>query len=102
MNDKNLIINTCSSPNDPIVGAHVGIQIRHVPSKIVVKSVKMKTQHENRLEAMEKLKFELVKERFCSIDENDLVDGERFSENWIAAKATSHSGLLKLPNYIYN
>ena len=67
MNEKDLIIITCSSPNDPIVGAHVGIQIRHVPSKIVVKSVKMKTQHENRLEAMEKLKFELVKERLVTV-----------------------------------
>lgn len=71
MNEKELIIDTCSSPNDPVVGAYVGIQIRHNPSKIVVKSVKMKTQHENRLEAMEKLKLELVKERFCSIDENN-------------------------------
>ena len=78
MNEKDLIIDTCWSPNDPVVGAHIGIQIRHRPSKIVVKSVKMKTQHENRLEAMEKLKLELVKERFCNIDENELVDGEQF------------------------
>lgn len=83
INSGDIEITTCVSPFDPHVGAHIGVQIRHLHLNITVKSIDQKSQHKNHIAAMEKLnseiaKFERVKSRFEDIDEDDLMDGEAF------------------------
>ncbi|MCH2256026.1 MAG: hypothetical protein MK088_05290 [Alteromonas sp.] len=43
-----------------------------------VKSTEHKTQHQNKLNAIEALKLALVKQRFENIDEDDLTEGRDF------------------------
>lgn len=50
---------TCSSPNDPTVGAHIGVQITHTRSGVVVSSIAEKTQYSNKKVALKKLEAEL-------------------------------------------
>lgn len=74
-NHSDLEITTCKSHHDPAIGEHVGIQIRHKPSDILVKSVDETTQYANKLAAIELLQLELVKKRLQDLDDNYLVDG---------------------------
>jgi len=60
---KGLEITLCKSPRSPRVGAHVGVQIRHVETNITVQSITHASQHLNKLAALELLKVELVKLR---------------------------------------
>jgi protein subunit release factor A len=62
MNEKDILINTCPSPNDPVLGSHIGIQIKHKLTGIVVRSIDKNSQFKNKQEAIEMLKLELVKE----------------------------------------
>jgi len=49
----------CSSPMSPNCGAEVGITIKHIPTGIKVKSIKHRTQHLNKLAALELLSDQL-------------------------------------------
>ena len=68
---EELAIRVCVSPNSMIGSAHVGIEIAHKVTGIKVKSTEHKTQHQNKLNAIEALKLALVKERFENIDKDD-------------------------------
>lgn len=78
MNNEDLEIEIIPSPNDPIVGAHVGIKIRHKTLGLKAESTSEKTQYANKLNAIENLKMQHVKERFLNIGEADLIDGNTF------------------------
>ncbi|MGO4891844.1 peptide chain release factor family protein [Flavobacterium sp. W21_SRS_FM6] len=60
MNEDELEKNTCESLYDPPVGAHIGVEITHKPSNITVRNIDKRTQFANKVEAIEKLKFELL------------------------------------------
>jgi protein subunit release factor A len=62
MNEKDILINTCPSPSYPVLGSHIGIQIKHKLTGIVVRSIDKNSQFKNKQEAIEMLKLELVKE----------------------------------------
>ena len=59
MENKGLDITTCESPRDPIIGAHVGVRIRHLPSGIVATSVDKPTQFANKKAALCELRLQL-------------------------------------------
>lgn len=48
-------IDTAPSPNDPPVGAHVGVRIRYKILNLTVESTSQKTQYANRKNAMKML-----------------------------------------------
>ncbi len=75
---EELAIRVCESPNSLSGSAHVGIEITHKATGIKVKSTEHKTQHQNKLNAIEALKLALVKQRFENIDEGDLTEGRDF------------------------
>ena len=75
---EELAIRVCESPNSMSGSAHVGIEIRHTATGIKVKSTEHKTQHQNKLNAIEVLRHALVKQWFQNIDEDDLTEGRDF------------------------
>jgi protein subunit release factor A len=52
-------ISLCESHRTMHLGAHVGGQIKHVETNIIVKSINHASQHFNKLEALEMLNKEL-------------------------------------------
>lgn len=61
MDDNELEIEVIPSPHDPVVGAHVGVRIRHKISGLTAESSSEATQYANKLNALETLKMQLVK-----------------------------------------
>lgn len=53
-------IEVIPSPNDPGVGAHVGVRIRHKIQNLTAESTSKRTQYTNKLNAIEMLKMQLV------------------------------------------
>ena len=60
MNEDDLEINTCASKCDPNIRAHVGVEIKHKPTKITVRETNLPTQFANKTEAIKKLELELL------------------------------------------
>jgi protein subunit release factor A len=48
-------ISICPSPMSRIGGAEVGVEIKHISTGIIVRSVELRTQHKNKLAALELL-----------------------------------------------
>lgn len=69
MDLKDLEIELIPSPNDPAVGAHVGIRIRHKILNIAAESASQHTQYGNKQNAIQ-----LVKERFLEIEKAKVND----------------------------
>jgi hypothetical protein len=69
MDLKDLEIDLIPSPNDPVLGAHVGIRIRHKILNIAAESSSQNTQHGNKQNAMQ-----LLKERFLEIEKAKVND----------------------------
>lgn len=67
-----------ASNETQFLGAEVGVTAKHKKTGLTTESTSYKTQHQNKLAAIELLKDKLVKERFLNLDESDLVDGEQF------------------------
>lgn len=61
MDDNELEIEVIPSPHDPVVGAHVGVRIRHKISGLTAESSSETTQYANKRNALDKLKMQLVK-----------------------------------------
>lgn len=61
MNEEDILINTCPSPKDPVLGSHIGIQIKHKLTGIVVRSIHKNSQFKNKQEAIEMMISELKK-----------------------------------------
>jgi protein subunit release factor A len=59
MKNNELEISICSSPKSPNCRAEVGIMIKHIPTGVKVKSIKHRTQHLNKLAALELLSNQL-------------------------------------------
>lgn len=59
MDDNELEIETIPSPHDPVVGAHVGVRIRHKVSGLAAESSSEATQYANKRSALERLKMQL-------------------------------------------
>jgi len=76
--EKDLEITTCKSPKTNLLGAEVGVKIKHKKLDITVQSIDLPTQHQNKLAAIELMKEAVVKSRFENINEDDLMDGEEF------------------------
>lgn len=53
-------IEVIPSPNDPGVGAHVGVRVRHKILNLTAESTSKRTQYANKLNAMEMLKMQLL------------------------------------------
>ncbi|GAA6172032.1 hypothetical protein NBRC116592_17020 [Colwellia sp. KU-HH00111] len=86
-NSEILMETCCAGEQSPhTCGALRGIKLTHKATGIVVHSIKEKSQHANKLAALELLKMELVKRRFDNIDEDDLVDGKTFWEELNSGK----------------
>lgn len=64
MDHEDLEIDIIPSPHDPIAGAHVGIRIRHKTLSLVAESTSRRTQHANKLAAIEMLQLQQVKGTF--------------------------------------
>ncbi len=60
MDDNELEMEVIPSPHDPVVGAHVGVRIRHKKSGLTVESSSETTQYANKRNALEMLKMQLV------------------------------------------
>ena len=60
MDDNELQIEVIPSPHDPVVGAHVGVRIRHKVSGLTAESSSEKTQYANKRNALEMLKVQLT------------------------------------------
>lgn len=60
MDDNELQIEVIPSPHDPVVGAHVGVRIRHKVSGLTAESSSEATQYANKRNALEMLKMQLV------------------------------------------
>ncbi len=60
MDDHELEIEVIPSPHDPVVGAHVGVRIRHKTSGLTAESSSETTQYANKLRTMDQLKMQLV------------------------------------------
>ena len=95
----------CESPTTRFTGDEVGVSITHLETGIAVKSIKYKSQHKNKLAALEllevklkqyqnnlrkdhseyvkleELKMKLVKSRFENSDKGDLIEGSEFFRN---------------------
>jgi len=54
-------ISICHSPMSTIGGAEVGVEIKHIGTGIIVRSVELRTQHKNKLAALELLAERLLK-----------------------------------------
>jgi protein subunit release factor A len=54
-------ISICPSPMSLIGGAEVGVAIKHISTGIIVRSVELRTQHKNKLAALELLAERLLK-----------------------------------------
>ncbi len=52
MSNSNLEIEIIPSPNDPFLGAHVGVRIRHKTLALISESISKKTQYANKLAAI--------------------------------------------------
>jgi len=78
IDENDIKITICKGDCSHIGSAEVGVKLVHRPTNITVYSLKKKSQHANKVAALELLKMELVKRRFENIDEGDLVDGEIF------------------------
>lgn len=59
MDDNELDIEVIPSPHDPVVGAHVGVRIRHKISGLTAESSSEATQYANKRKALEMLKMQL-------------------------------------------
>lgn len=66
------------SDQSNFLSAEVGVSAKHKPTGIIAQSISHKSQHQNKLAAIEMLKEALIKERFMNIDEDDLADGVQF------------------------
>jgi protein subunit release factor A len=51
----------CYSTMSPIGGAEVGVEIKHIGTGIIVRSVELRTQYKNKLAALELLAERLLK-----------------------------------------
>ncbi|WP_152342907.1 hypothetical protein [Rheinheimera sp. KL1] len=60
MDDNELEIEVIPSLHDPVVGAHVGVRIRHKTSGLTAESSSETTQYANKQNALETLKMQLV------------------------------------------
>jgi|GEM_PF-1674532 len=60
MDSNEFKIEVIPSPNDPCVGAHVGVRIRHKTLDLTAESTSKCTQYANKLNAMEMLKMQLL------------------------------------------
>jgi protein subunit release factor A len=60
MDSNDLEIDIIPSPNDPCVGAHVGVRIRHKMLDLTAESTSKRTQYANKLNAMDMLKMQLM------------------------------------------
>jgi protein subunit release factor A len=80
MDMSEILIETCRAEGQSphICSALKGIKLTHKISGIIATSIKEKSQRANYLAALELLKLKLVKQRFETIDEDDLVDGKAF------------------------
>jgi len=54
--EKDLEITTCKSPKTNLLGAEVGVKIKHKKLDITVQSIDLPTQHQNKLAAIELMK----------------------------------------------
>lgn len=88
MDMSEILIETCLAEEQPphICSALRGIKLTHKISGIIVTSTKEKSQRANYLGALELLKLKLVKQRFETIDEDDLVDGATFLQDLDSGK----------------
>lgn len=86
LTDSEVEITICKSEMTNIGSAEVGVQIKHIDTNIVVKATHNRSQHLNKLAALELLKEELVKLRFKNINEDDLVDGKSFRKELNSGK----------------
>jgi protein subunit release factor A len=59
MDDNELEIEVIPSPHDPVVGAHVGVRIRHKTSGLTAESSSETTQYANKRNTLEMLKIQL-------------------------------------------
>mgnify|MGYP003642511591 CR=1 FL=1 len=64
MTRKDIVITLCESHKTIYAGVHVGVQIKHIETNIIVKSINHVSQHMNKLEALKMLKEELFKKGF--------------------------------------
>ena len=81
MNERELEFEIIPSPHDPSLGVSVGVLVKYGSTNITAKSTSKKTQYANKVQAIEKLKVLLLKERFHNIDEADLIDCNTFLNN---------------------
>lgn len=64
MDDNELEIEVIPSPHDPVIGAHVGVRIRHKISGLTAESSSETTQYANKRNALETLKVQLAQAGF--------------------------------------
>ncbi len=64
MDEQDLTFEIIPSPHDPKIGACVGVRVRHASKNITAESTHEKTQHANKVVAVERLKLRLRKESF--------------------------------------
>lgn len=55
LDNSQIEISICYSAMSPIGGAEVGVEIKHIGTGIIVRSVELRTQHKNKLAALELL-----------------------------------------------
>lgn len=60
MDYNELEIEVIPSPHDPVIGAHVGVRIRHKTAGLTAESSSETTQYANKRNALEMLKMQLV------------------------------------------
>jgi len=61
LDNSEIEISICHSPMSPFGGAEVGVEIKHIGTGIIVRSVELRTQHKNKLAALELLAKRLLK-----------------------------------------
>lgn len=61
--DSDIEISICRSPMSQLGGAEIGVQLKHIPTGITVKSVNHASQHLNKLAALDLLSKRLQKNK---------------------------------------
>ncbi len=59
---SDLVIKLCPSSNTPFLGAEVGVEIKHIPTGLVVKSVDRRSQYQNKKQALKQMEKELLRQ----------------------------------------
>ncbi|MBA6352490.1 peptide chain release factor-like protein [Colwellia sp. BRX9-1] len=61
LDNSEIEISICHSSMSLIGSAEVGVEIKHISTGIIVRSVELRTQHKNKLAALELLAERLLK-----------------------------------------